>query len=79
MNTSERPNRVAVAFASAIMLVLPLTIGYYLVALGFLWWNLPAIYLLMLGFVIAVGGSALLALCVYQLIVRFAKRKRFFK
>lgn len=75
MDTEKQSNPVATALAAAIMLVMPLTIGYYLVLLGFGRLDLPPIYVFVGGCVIAMGGSALLAWAAYKLASRFSPRR----
>lgn len=75
MNIEKQGNRVAGALAVAIMMAMPITIGYYLVRLGFVELGLPPIFAFLSGILIAMGGSALLAWVTYKLIVRLAPTK----
>lgn len=75
MNTEKQSSPIATALAAAIMMVMPLTIGYYLVRAGFGALDFPPIYVFFGGFLIAVGGSALLAWVAYKLIIRWVAAK----
>lgn len=71
-NTENQGNRIAISLAAAIMMVMPLTIGYYLVLAGFGQLDFPTIYIFSLGCLISMGGSALIAWVVYKLVIRLA-------
>ncbi|PRW84441.1 hypothetical protein C7A10_28820 [Pseudomonas fluorescens] len=72
MITQEIGNRIAVGLAAAIMLVMPSTIGFYLLRWNFHWWGLPPVVPFMGGCYIAIVGSALVAWIAYKVAIRFA-------
>ncbi|WP_147464735.1 hypothetical protein [Pseudomonas cannabina] len=74
-STEDKSNRIAVALAAAIMMVTPLTFGYYLIYAGFGELSVPPIFLLLGGSFIAIGGSAVLAWSVYKLGTRLTRNK----
>jgi hypothetical protein len=67
MQTKNKGNRLPIALAAAIMMVMPTTIGYYLVNAGFGYLDMPPIFIFISGCVIAMGGSAILSWVVYKL------------
>lgn len=75
MSTIKQGNRIATALAAAIMLVMPTTVGYYLLLGGFTDLNAPPVLLFLGGCLIAIGGSAILAWGVYKLADRSAPTK----
>jgi hypothetical protein len=67
MSIQPENNRVGESLAAAVMMFMPVTIGYYLVFFGFDFWGLPVLYVFAGGIVLAMGGSALAAFAVYKL------------
>lgn len=70
MGNEKQGNRAATSLAAAIMMVMPLTIGYYLVLFDFGRLDFPPIFVFLGGCIIAMGGSALLAWVTYKLVSR---------
>lgn len=67
MDTKNKGNRLPIALAAAIMMVMPATIGYYLGYAGFGNLDMRPIFIFISGCVIAMGGSAILSWVVYKL------------
>lgn len=75
MSSEKQGNRIATSLAAAIMLVMPITIGYYLMLAGFGGLDLSPIFIILGGCFIAMGGSALLAWGAYKLFYQSAPSK----
>lgn len=56
MGNEKQGNRAATSLAAAIMMVMPLTIGYYLVLFDFGRLDFPPIFVFLGGCIIAMGA-----------------------
>lgn len=76
MNIQKHSHPAATALAASIMMVMPLTIGYYLLLAGFGELSVSPIAIFFCGSIISMGVSGLLAWGVYKLINRLACKGR---